>query len=110
MPRDTYRQSLESWIEEARAKANTQRDPNHNHKPALGVKQVIETGFDARPKRAAYAKRPYVFAIGEQRREHVHAMMRILAEHRDCSERFRAGERMVFFPEGTYPPPLLQAA
>ena len=71
---------------------------------------MVQTSFETRPKRAAFGKRPYVFCEPGRRLEHIQGRMMLMDGYRDCSERFRAGERGVPFPEGTYPPPLLQAA
>jgi hypothetical protein len=37
-------------------------------------------------------------------------MIQLMAAYDDASERYRAGEFGVAFPEGTYPPPLISPA
>jgi REP element-mobilizing transposase RayT len=107
MPREVYRASVLSWVEASRAKTSTDSKTTHG---ALGVEKVIHAGFDARPRHASFRKRPYVFGAAPARREHTQAMMEILAGYGTSSLRFRNGERMTPFPEGTYPPPLKEAA
>ncbi|MDD9937309.1 MAG: hypothetical protein OXT09_27110, partial [Myxococcales bacterium] len=102
------RTSPASWIEQLRAKE--QSKSGKRPKRVLDFDKIVHAGFEARPDNASCGKRPYVFCAPDQRLEHYKSMMLLLAGHRDCSERFRAGERMVVFPEGTYPPPLLEAA
>ncbi len=74
------------------------------------VEQVVYAGFDARPKHPSFRKRPYMFGAPQARQQRTRAMMEGLAGYGACSERFRRGRRMTHLPEGTYPPPLRQAA
>ncbi len=108
MPRELYRTSLLSWVQASRSK--TGAEPRTAWGAALGVEQVVYTGFDARPKHASFRRRPYVFGAPQARQEHTRAMMELLGGYGVCSDRFRSGQRMTPFPEGTYPPPLRQAA
>ena len=72
--------------------------------------EVLNAAFDARPKQPKFQRRPYCFGHPELRRAHFLEMSHVIAAYEDASERYRAGDRTARFPEGTYPPPLLQAA
>ncbi|MDH5671818.1 MAG: transposase [Myxococcales bacterium] len=108
MDRETYRASLDSWIEQLRAK---QAAKGHKKSGApLGVEKVVLAAFETRPARLARSRRPYVFCEPERRAEHAAARLSVSAAHWECSRRYQAGEPDVRFPEGTYPPPILKAA
>lgn len=70
----------------------------------------LNAAFESRPKQPKFQRRPYCFGSPELRSAHFREMSRVIAAYEDASERYRAGDRRVRFPEGTYPPPVLQIA
>jgi len=114
MSRQAYLQSLHSWIEHARAKhqAEQSAEPENPARPrcTLGVDKVIFSDFETRPKEPARARRPYVFGAPEACKAYTAGMVVRMQQYRELSDRYRAGERDLKFPEGMYPPPLIQAA
>ena len=109
MTRELYAQSVQTWLQHARARRATERGDEPQH-AVLGVEGIVNTDFFTRPTRPAFGRRPYAFGSPERRSEHRTAMIAVIAGHGAMSERYRAGDRMVVFPAGTYPPPVLQAA
>ena len=115
MSRETYRASLNRWVEAAHDKSLAkQRDerpsPSRRRRSSLGVEKVITAAFDTWPKQPVRSERPYVFGTPNACRSHTIAAIAVGQAHGELSERYRAGDRSVTFPPGTYPPPLLQAA
>jgi REP element-mobilizing transposase RayT len=107
MPTELYRASVMSWVKQARA----ERDGHDRHDgPALGVDTVMHADFEARPKVPKFSRRPYCFGDPDARDNNFRQMTALHAEHERCSEAFLTGQRMVKFPAGTYPPPILVAA
>ncbi|MDH5675093.1 MAG: transposase [Myxococcales bacterium] len=108
MDRELCPASLERWLEHQRAKQSAKG--NQRSAAPMGVEKVVQTSFEARPKNPSFSKRPYVFCQPEHKAEYLAGLMAISQGHHDCSKRFRGGQRDAKFPEGTYPPPLMQAA
>jgi REP element-mobilizing transposase RayT len=104
MPAELYRASVMSWVKRGRTERST------SDRKALGVDKVVHTDFDARPKAPKFSRRPYCFGDPDARADNFRHMSALHAEHERCSEMFLAGQRMVQFPGGTYPPPILVAA
>jgi len=113
--RESYRASLQSWIEVAHAKAvakerEPQRTTTRTPRAALGVEKVIVTPFETWPKQPARSERPYVFGAPDACRAYTGAVVAVGQEHHECSRRYAEGDHTVTFPPGTYSPPLLRAA
>jgi hypothetical protein len=111
MSRETYRQSARTWIEHAKAKSEASKDPAERNKAKrpLGIDKVIHTDFNARPKAPANSGRPYAFGSAQACTRYKQAVVSMTQEHAELSRRYRDGERMLRFPDGMYPPPLIQA-
>lgn len=75
----------------------------------VGVEAVLQAAFEQRPREAARGRRPYCFGAPQHRREHYEQMSATQASYAESSQRYRAGERTVHFPPGTYPPPITSA-
>jgi hypothetical protein len=112
MSRETYRQSARTWIEHAKAESQACKEPAERNKAKrpLGIDKVIYTDFNARPKAPAHSRRPYAFGSAEACKRYTQAVVSMTQEHAELSRRYRNGERMLRFPDGMYPPPLIQAA
>jgi REP element-mobilizing transposase RayT len=104
MPAELHRASVTSWVSAGRA------ERERFDSPALGVENVVHTAFEERPRRPNFSRRPYCFGHPDARSEHFLQMSALHAQHSLCSESFLAGQRMVTFPVGTYPPPIVMAA
>jgi Transposase IS200 like len=104
MPAELYRAAVMSWVKHGR------NERGDGDRQALCVDKVVHTDFDARPKAAKFSRRPYCFGDPDARADNFRQMSALHAEHERCSESFLAGQRMVRFPGGTYPPPILVAA
>lgn len=76
----------------------------------LGLTKILDTNFDQRPNHPKTTRRPYCFGSAELRAAHYREMRALHAVYHERSERYRAGERDVRFPPGTYPPPLIAVA
>jgi REP element-mobilizing transposase RayT len=120
LSREDCRKSVQSFIEHAHAKHQAKHQAKHEakqtperraqRKPALGVDKVIFAAFDTRPVMPARSNRPYVFGTPDACKAYTAAHIAREQAYRELSRRYRAGERTVEFPEGMYPPPLMQAA
>jgi len=112
LTRETCRKSVRSFIQHAHAKHEAKKTPEQRaqRKPALGVDKVIFAACDTRPVTPARSKRPYVFGAPAACKAYTAAHVAREQAYRELSRRYRAGERTVQFPEGMYPPPLMQAA
>jgi len=119
MSPELYRQSLQTWIDDAQDKhqaksgqtdaegaALARRHPSK----ALGIDGVVRASVEQRPRSPSFSRRPYAFGTPEAVRAHRHAMFAVMAEYDQCGDRYRSGEWHVGFPEGTYRPPMMQAA
>jgi REP element-mobilizing transposase RayT len=104
MPAELYRASVMSWVKRARS----ERDVHDGQ--VLGVDKIMHSDFEARPKAPKFSRRPYCFGGPDARDDNFRQMSALHAEHERCSEAFLGGRRMVQFPAGTYPPPILVAA
>jgi REP element-mobilizing transposase RayT len=111
LSREACRNSVQRFIEQAHAKHEAKQSPEQRaaRKPPLGVDKVLFAAFDTRPK-PARNKRPYVFGSAAACRAYTEAHVVRVQAYRELSARYRAGERNLQFPEGMYPPPLIQAA
>ena len=104
MPDELYRASVKSWVRAESA------ERERFDAPALGVDKVVHAAFDERPRKPKFSRRPYCFGDADARTKHFLQMSALHAEHSRCSEIFLGGQRMVQFPMGTYPPPIIAAA
>lgn len=77
---------------------------------ALGIGAVLRAAIGSRPQHSSFSKRPYCFGPPALKREYIQQMSIIAAAHEAASVAFLAGHRTAEFPEGTYPPPIIQAA
>lgn len=81
------------------------------HKTVLGLEGLARMAFEQRPRRPERSRRPYCHvSCPRARAGHFRDMSALHEAYADCSERFRAGDRTVVFPPGTYPPPVPVAA
>ena len=108
--REAYRRSVETWLRGSTARTEGGTKSKQSHATALGLDKVVHTAFDARPRNPARKRRPYAFGSKENKRANYQQASQTYAAHRECSERFLAGQRDVVFPSGTYPPPIRIAA
>ena len=76
----------------------------------LGILRILQTSINDRPKQPAFSKRPYCFGSALRKREYFQQMSLIVQAHEGASVAYLAGHRTAAFPEGTYPPPITQAA
>ena len=76
----------------------------------LGVETVIKAAFDQRPKAPKRSRRPHCFGSQRAKREHYEMTQLVCEAHEVASDAYRAGDRTVNFPFGTYPPPIMSAA
>ncbi|RLB52108.1 MAG: hypothetical protein DRJ42_15635 [Deltaproteobacteria bacterium] len=79
-------------------------------KRAVGIERVLAAGFETRPQKASFGRRPYCFGSAREKREYSEGMGRVCRLHAEAAERFRNGDRTAVFPAGTYPPALPLAA
>ena len=84
-------------------------------KPSVGAEKLKETNPGALPKRTKKSgprdHRPRVLSTDPDRRSLGEAWyFSIYFEYKSCSARYRAGEKDVVFPPGTYKPPLFTVA
>lgn len=119
MSPEQYRQSLQTWIDDAQdkhlakrgQKEGSEATPVEPHqRKTLGIDGVVHTGFAHRPRSPSFSRRPYAFGTPEAVRAHRQGMLALMADYDDCADRYRRGEWDVEFPEGTYRPPMMQAA
>lgn len=103
------REGIEAIVREYEARARSKRRGAGTS--ALGVAGISRAGFEQRPKRPKRSVRPYFHTTSPRRAKSYTAQMNaIIAAHAKSSERFLAGRRNVPFPQGTYPPPIAEAA
>ncbi len=110
MTRELCRRSVRTWVARGKHLAGMTEQQRARFQRPLGVDEVIFADFQTRPKAPAQSNRPYVFGMPEARAQYTHGVVAIMQAHAELSERYRAGERALQFPAGTYPPPILLAA
>ncbi|MDH5674571.1 MAG: transposase [Myxococcales bacterium] len=118
MAPEDYARDVRAWIdavvrEEGPASGKMPKGaprPSSSHGGFAGVDAVLNATFEHRPKDPAFRQRPYCFGSRENRKKHFEDMNNLYGVYDGRSERFRAGDWTVQFPEGTYPPPIVQAA
>lgn len=114
MDPDTYRDSLQSWVAHSLAKARARKadeEPRRSQgRKAVGIDAVIEASFESRPRAPSFRRRPYAHGAPDAVRVHSQAMLALQSHYAAIAERYRGGQWNVEFPEGTYRPPLMQAA
>jgi REP element-mobilizing transposase RayT len=114
--REAYAKDVRKWVAQrlredlAELDANDEPGRDKKRKTPLGIDKVIDSAFDQRPKQSKMTRRPYCFGSPERRREHYEQTSMLLDVYAQRSESYRLGERLVEFPPGTYPPPVLAAA
>lgn len=100
---DEWRDKLLGAVRHTEERARASRLATQ--RPVLGRKAVLATDPESRPSRAERPRRvrPHIAARDpKQRVEALRAMTSFRAAHRAARQRFRAGDREVIFPEGTY--------
>lgn len=112
--RKAYAKDVRRWVASrvgtsAAEHRGDAREASQPEQSFLGADAVLQAAFDQRPKSASRRRRPYCFGTPQQQREHFVQMSATQATHSDSSERYRAGERTIAFPPGTYPPPITLA-
>jgi REP element-mobilizing transposase RayT len=111
LERDEYARMVEGWIGELEQEATDQQRKGPKPKTTeRDIEKLLDVPFEHRPAHAAFKKRPYAFGTPEEKRQYYGACCAKYARHRGTSLLFRTIDRTVAFPEGMYPPPLLQAA
>lgn len=113
MDRKRYAANIRSWLVHQISEESTpvrEQSSSHTSTEVLGIETVLKAAYDQRPKHPNNSERPYCFGSRAHRKAHYEEMNDLIAVHEDCSQRFRAGNRAVRFPTGTYPPPILAAA
>lgn len=114
--REDYARDVRQWVADRLREDHTaldttaQRSANRKPMSALGLEGIVDSAFDQRPRHSKMSRRPYCFGSPELRRQHYEQTSHLLDVHAQRSETFRAGQRSVDFPPGTYPPPVLLAA
>ena len=102
----TYPHELQGLLRDRERQARAEHG-----KAALGLNKLAQTNPEQQPVSSKRSPRPYCHCFCPQRREqHLAEVHALHQAYEPCSERFRLYERNTPFPEGTYPPPLLQAA
>ncbi len=98
-----YRQLVLEMVREI--EAETLQRHRENKTAPLGVEAILSRHPHYRPGEKPSSPRPWFHAIGREVREAMRtALIWIVAAYREASERYRAGEFDVEFPEGTFPP------
>lgn len=112
LSREACRDSARAWIEHAHAKAEANKtdEQRQRRRRPLGIDKLIHTDFEARPASPDRSRRPYVFGHPDACKRYTAGAIVLSQEHAELSRRYRKGERMLRFPDGMYPPPLIQAA
>lgn len=113
--RNEYKRMVEGWIRELEQETDDQqrkgpKPKSSSTKAPLGVEKVIATPFAHRPAQPSFRRRPYSFGTPEERHRYREACNIKYAAHEDASRIFLTTDRTVTFPEGMYPPPIVQAA
>ena len=111
--RKAYADSVCCWLMEQvdQEQQDTQRQGIEAKRgAALGVETVIKAAFDQRPNAPKRSPRPYCFGSQQAKREHYEMTPLVYQAHEVASDAYRAGDRTVNFPIGTYPPPIMSAA
>ena len=112
LPIEEVRRRVKDLIRDIESEAAAERrkpaaEGRKRVKKALGAERVMDTDPHHRPKKLKRSQAPDFHA----RSKKVHRAMReayawVVAEYRQAAERLRAGDRLVRFPEGTFPPSL----
>ena len=105
--REAFASAIRSKLQQHAQPSKTRSDTAPR---PLGIQAILQTALEGRPKQAASSNRPYCFGSTEQKSEYFRQMTLIVAAHEASSTAFLAGNRDVEFPEGTYRPPITQAA
>ncbi|MDY7093639.1 MAG: transposase [Acidobacteriota bacterium] len=98
-----YQEQVRAMVEEIEeeTRARHLRDGTR----ALGRKKVLAQNPRAAPKKSKRGPAPLIIAASEKvREEFQEAYRKIVEAYAVASARLRAGERLVRFPEGTFPP------
>lgn len=116
--REHYARMVEGWIRDLNTDASSAStdasvkigDNKRTNKKALGVDKVLSASFDKRPLHPSFKRRPYTFGTPEEKRQYREACSIKYGNYVDASFLFRTTDRTVIFPDGMYPPPIVQAA
>ncbi len=100
---EVYRQRVAALVEEIEGKAAA--DLAGSGRQPLGVAGVLRQAPESRPSRSKRSPAPlYHAATRAVRKAFWAAYAMFVAAFREVSERWRAGDRLVCFPLGSFPP------
>jgi len=111
--RSAYARMVDGWIGELEQEAAKHERKSQTSKPKpapLGIDKILDMPFDHRPEYPSFKKRPYSFGTNEEKQQYYEACSIKLARYTTASRLFRTTDRTVTFPDGMYPPPIVQAA
>ena len=111
--REAYAENVRCWLMKQvdQEQQDAQRQGIEAQRGAtLGVETIIKAAFDQRPKAPKRSPRPYCFGSQRAKREPCEMTQLVNEAHEVASAAYRAGDRIVNFPIGTYAPPIMSAA
>ena len=98
-----YRQWMVEMVREV--EKETLQMHRENETVPLEVEAILRQDPHALPTPRKKTPRPWCHAFSREARKAIYeALLWITAAYREASERYRAGEYDVAFPEGTFPP------
>ena len=98
-----YRDVMIDMIREI--EEETLRRHRENGTVPLGVQAILSRRPDHRPSHTPSSPRPWFHALSRKTRKAMRAALTwIIVAYRDATDRLKAGELDVEFPEGTFPP------
>ncbi len=105
LPETEWRRNVANLIDQIEEEGA--RDRKRKRKMSLGVNKIMRVRPHKRPRKVERTPKPRFHAIGEEARKRMReAYTAIVVAYLIASERLRAGDRNVEFPEGTFPPGL----
>jgi len=105
LPEETRRRLIAELVAEIEAEAAIRREQTGSQ--VLGVAAIREQHPLRRPKRSKKSPAPLFHAASQAIRQQLYAFYaEFVAAYREASEKFRAGNRTVRFPLGSFPPAL----
>jgi hypothetical protein len=89
-------QSIRSWL--------GRRKQTRDNGRALGIDAILDTAIDLRPRNPNRSRRPYAFGSRDNKSKYYQSISILYQAYSEASEKFRAGQYEVTFPEGMYRP------